>query len=232
MEKEQHIQWAYYKVLHHDYYISLNLETLNKVKEWSIIKSKIVYNVDWEENTKNMVQKKLFITLLTEEERKKFWRETRVICTNEKVWIKISERLLDILLETDLIQYEHRYDVYWNKIQFYIDDFEREKDRREKKEEEYKKEKEEREKKAEEIHKIKEKDCREKKEEKYKKRKEEREKKVEAERENMGIEREFKERERNSFDDVFQSCERQNKKQPTEWDLFESDYINVYKPKK
>jgi hypothetical protein len=32
----------------------------------------------------------------------------------------------------------------------------------------------------------------------------------------MGIEREFKERERNSFDDVFQSCERQNKKQPTE----------------
>ena len=30
------------------------------------------------------------------------------------------------------------------------------------------------------------------------------------------------------FDNTFKSCERLNKKLPTEWDLFESDYIDVY----
>ena len=29
------------------------------------------------------------------------------------------------------------------------------------------------------------------------------------------------------FDTIFKRCEKINKKQPTTWDLFESDYINV-----
>ena len=71
MGKESHIQWAIYCVDHYDYYVSLNKGTLEKIKEWNIIKSKIVYSsYDYEQN-KKMVQKKLFITLLTEEERKK-----------------------------------------------------------------------------------------------------------------------------------------------------------------
>ena len=71
MEKEPHIQWALYDVDNYDYYVSLNQETLEKIKEWNIIKSKIVYSsYDYEQN-KKMVQKKLFITLLTDEERKK-----------------------------------------------------------------------------------------------------------------------------------------------------------------
>ena len=39
MKKEPHIQWAFYDVDHYDYYVSLNKETLGKIKEWNIINS-------------------------------------------------------------------------------------------------------------------------------------------------------------------------------------------------
>jgi hypothetical protein len=37
--------------------------------------------------------------------------------------------------------------------------------------------------------------------------------------------------EKSWFDSTFKSCEKLNKKLPTEWDLFESDYIDVYNSK-
>ena len=93
------------------YYISLNQETLEKIKEWNIIKSKIVYSsYDYEQN-KKMIQKKLFITLLSEEERRKNRWETKFIRTDEKVWLKISNYLLNTLIEANLEDYEHRYDT-------------------------------------------------------------------------------------------------------------------------
>jgi hypothetical protein len=58
-----------------------------------------------------MIQKKLFITLLTDEERKKNRSETKFIRTNEKVRLKISNRLLNILIEENPEDYEHRYDA-------------------------------------------------------------------------------------------------------------------------
>ena len=162
MEKEPHIQWAVYDVDHHDYYVSLNKETLEKIKEWNIIKSKIVYSsYDYEQN-KKMIQKKLFITLLTDEERIKNRSETKFIRTEEKVWLKISNRLLNILIEGNPEDYEHRYDAMWNKIHFLIANPERPLS------------------------------------------------------------------DKWWFDNTFKSCERINKKLPTEWDLFESEYINVY----
>ncbi len=125
MGKETHIQWALYDVDHYDYYISLNQETLEKIKEWNIIKSKIVYSsYDYEQN-KKMIQKKLFITLLTDEERKKNRWETKFIRSDEKVCLKISERLLNILIDENPQDYEHRYDAMWNKIHFLIDETER-----------------------------------------------------------------------------------------------------------
>lgn len=163
MEKESHIQWALYDVDHYDYYVSLNQETLEKIKEWNIIKSKIVYLAD--KDIQDIVQKELFLTLLTEDERKKNRWETKIIRTQDKVWIKISDYLLNILISTNLEDYEHRYDVMWNKIHFLTNDSERPLN------------------------------------------------------------------EKWGFDNTFQSCERQNKKQPTNWDLFESDYINIYEPK-
>ncbi len=162
MWKESHIKWALYDVDHYDYYISLNKETLEKIKEWNIIKSKIVYSsYDYEQN-KKMIQKKLFITLLTDEERKKNRWETKFIRSDEKVCLKISERLLNILIDENPQDYEHRYDAMWNKIHFLIDETERPLN------------------------------------------------------------------EKWWFDNTFKSCEKLNKKLPTEWDLFESDYINVY----
>jgi hypothetical protein len=162
MEKESHIQWALYDVDHYDYYISLNKETLEKIKEWNIIKSKIVYSsYDYEQN-KKMVQKKLFITLLTEKERRKNRWETKFIRTDEKVWLKISNYLLNNLIEANLEDYEHRYDAMWNKIHFLINE----------------------------------------------------------------TEEPFSDKW--WFDNTFISCETLNKRLPTEWDLFESDYINVY----
>ena len=162
MKKEPHIQWALYDVDHYDYYVSLNQKTLGKIKEWNIIKSKIVYSsYDYEKN-KKMIQKKLFITLLTDKERRKNRWETKFIRTEEKVWLKISNYLLNNLIEANLEDYEHRYDAMWNKIHFLIDETERPLN------------------------------------------------------------------EKWWFDNTFKSCEKLNKKLPTEWDLFESDYINVY----
>ncbi len=165
MEKESHIQWAFYDVDHYDYYVSLNEGTLEKIKEWNIIKSKIVYSsYDYEQN-KKMIQKKLFITLLSEEERRKNRWETKFIRTDEKVWLKISNRLLDILINENPKDYEHRYDMLWNKIHFLIKE----------------------------------------------------------------TEEPFSDKW--WFDNTFQSSERLNKKLPEQLDLFESEYINVHKPK-
>jgi hypothetical protein len=162
MEKIPHIQWALYDVDHYDYYVSLNKDSLEKIKEGNIIKSKIVYSsFDIEQNTK-MIQKKLFITLLTDEERQKNRSETKFIHTNEKVWLKISNYLLNNLIEANLEDYEHRYDAMWNKIHFLV----------------------------------------------------------------ANPKKSFSEKW--WFDNIFKSCEKLNKKLPTSWDLFESDYIDVY----
>ena len=118
MEKESHIQWVFYDIDHMDYYISLEKETLENIKKWNIIKSKIVFLTD--KDIKEKVQKRLLITLLTEEERNEILRDTRIIRTDEEVWLKISERLLDVLIEENLEDYEHRYDFMWNKIHFLI----------------------------------------------------------------------------------------------------------------
>lgn len=160
MGKESHIQWAIYCVDNLDYMISVNQDTLNKIKEWNIIKSKIVFLAN--KDIKERVQKMLFITLLTEEERRKNRWKTKFIRTDEKVWLKISNRLLNILIESNLEDYEHRYDAMWNKIHFLINE----------------------------------------------------------------TEEPFSDKW--WFDNTFKSCERLNKRLPTEWDLFESDYINVY----
>ena len=162
MGKEPHIQWAFYDIDHYDYYVSLNKETLNKIKEWSIIKSKIVFLAEKENDLRNLTQKKLFITLLTDEDRIKNRSETKFIHSHEKVWLKISNRLLNILIEGNPEDYEHRYDAMWNKIHFLIANPERPLS------------------------------------------------------------------DKWWFDNTFKSCERLNKRLPTEWDLFESDYINVY----
>ena len=119
MEQESHIQWAFYCVDNFDYYVSLNQDTLNKIKEWNIVKSKIVYLAD--KDIKDITQKKLFITLLTDEERIKNRRETKIIRTTDKIWLKISNRLLDILIKENPEDYEHRYDAMWNKIHFLIE---------------------------------------------------------------------------------------------------------------
>lgn len=163
MEQESHIQWAFYHIDKFDYHVSLNQDTLNKIKEWNIIKSKIVFLAD--KDVKNLIQKKLFITLLTDEERIKNRSETKIIHTSDSVCLKISNRLLNILIKENPEDYEHRYDAMWNKIHFLIDETER------------------------------------------------------------PLSQKW------WFDNVFQIWEKQNKKLPIEWDLFESDYIDVYKPK-
>ena len=89
--------------------------------------------------------------------------ETKFIRSDEKVCLKISNYLLNNLIEANLEDYEHRYDAMWNKIHFLINE----------------------------------------------------------------TEEPFSDKW--WFDNTFKSCERLNKKQPTEWDLFESEYINVYK---
>ena len=122
MKKYPHVQWAFYDVDHMDYHISLSKKTLKNIEEWNIIKSKIVYLTDDAEDIKKIVQRKLFITLLTDEERRKELRETKFIRDNEKVVLKISNYLLNILIKNRSEDYEHRYDGIWNKIHFLTTD--------------------------------------------------------------------------------------------------------------
>lgn len=114
------MQWAFYDIDSRDYYVSLEPEILNKIKDWNIIKSKIVYSGG---NVREMVQKRLFISLLGDNEKRAFLRDTKIVRTDEAVWLRISNQLLDILLEEGPWEdYEHRYDWGWNKIHFLIDD--------------------------------------------------------------------------------------------------------------
>lgn len=161
MKQESHIQWVFYDVDHYDYYVSLNKETLENIRNWNIIKSKIVYLSD-KDITQN-VQKRLLITLLSEDERNLILRDTRIVHNQEEVWLKISGRLLDILIEENLEDYEHRYDFVWNKIHFLT----------------------------------------------------------------KNSKNPFNDK--SWFDRVFSMCEKSNRVQPTTWDLFESEYINVIK---
>lgn len=165
MSQKLHIQWALYDMDNKDYYVSLNREILDKVKEWNIVKSKIVYSSYNYEEIGKMMQKDLYITLLSDEERNKNFWETKFIRTSEKVWLKISNRLLNILINENPKDYEHRYDMMWNKIHFLIKE----------------------------------------------------------------TEEPFSDKW--WFDQTFKSCERINKRQLMQLDLFESEYISVYKPK-
>ena len=159
MEQESHIQWVIYDVDHNDYLVSLNKETLENIKNWNIISSKIVYLSD--NDCKKFIQKKLLITLLWEEERNRILNDTRIIHTSERIWLKISSRLLDTLIEENLEDYEYRYDFAWNKVHFLIKD----------------------------------------------------------------SETPFNDK--SWFDSIFKRCENLNTKQPTTWDLFESEYIHI-----
>ena len=47
-------------------------------------------------------------------------RETRIVRAEEKVWLRISDQLLEILLEYPWEDYEYRYDFWWNKVHFYL----------------------------------------------------------------------------------------------------------------
>ena len=161
MKQESHIQWAIYDMDHSDYYISLNRETLENIEKWNIVKSKIVYLSD--KDITQMVQKKLLITLLTEDERNISLRDAIIIRNFEEVWLKISSRLLNVLIEENFEDYGHRYDFAWNKIHFLI----------------------------------------------------------------KNSTRPFNDK--SWFDRIFKVCEKWNKVEPTTWDLFESEYIDVYK---
>ncbi len=149
MEEKSHIQWAIYCIDNSDYYVSLNQDSLNKIKEWNIIKSKIVYLSNKGEIIRNLIQKNLFITLLTDKERIKNRWETKITDTTDSVRLKISNSLLNTLIgknpeeewEDDSEKeweknpekkskdgpknYEHRYNAMQDKIHFLIKDEEK-----------------------------------------------------------------------------------------------------------
>lgn len=118
----KHRQWDIYDINHYDHYISLNEDTLQKIKEWCLIKSKIVYSSNNLNEKKNLIQRELRICMLEESERRNILNEVKIINTPEYVWLKISQRLLELLVETNVNDYEYRYNWRWDKIHFYIKD--------------------------------------------------------------------------------------------------------------
>lgn len=126
LEDSINIEWCIYDVDHHDYSFSLNPETLQQIKNWENFETIMYYNSSNRnsiDKIKEYMKKTLTIWLLSNEERQKIMQECKIDRDYENskdVSIKISERLLENLIWFDWNHYEHRYDVMWNKMNFFL----------------------------------------------------------------------------------------------------------------
>lgn len=119
----EHRQWAFYDIDHNDYHVSLKKSTLHKIKEWNIIKWTIVYISYGLDKMKKLTQKDLFLSLLSNAERSRILNETKIIYASDALWMQISEKLLDTLIDTNYDDYEYRYNfIWWDKIHFYVNE--------------------------------------------------------------------------------------------------------------
>lgn len=134
---DENLEWWVFNVNNRDYFITLNKENLSKVLNWEELKTELYRTRHWinMRNLDKRVKKELTFCLISDDERRENLTEALPIDNkkeSEKVRIKISERLLQELLDYEwgsfANDYQYRYDTWWNKIHFYVSDsFEREK---------------------------------------------------------------------------------------------------------
>ena len=128
---DKDLEWWMFKVNHRDFFITLNKESLLKVLNWENLESELYWNWDWIDMTEldKWVKKELTFCLLSDSERRENLTEALPIWNyreSEKVTIKISKDLLDKISKHEwgfwYEAYEYRYDTWWNKMFFYVND--------------------------------------------------------------------------------------------------------------
>ena len=132
---DANLEWWTFNVNNRDFFITINKENLSNVLDWKELKTELYWRWEWLSlrELEKRVKKELTICLISDDERRENLTEALPIDNrreSEKVRIKISERLLNELLDYEwrafANDYEYRYDTWWNKMHFYVtDSFER-----------------------------------------------------------------------------------------------------------
>ena len=125
-KKQENTEGWIFDLDYSNYKFSLNKNSLKKIKEWEEIKTTIYHNsylFKTKEDLKDWMKKELIIWLLWNDSDNQSeilieedWQESKEII------IKISESLLENLINTEWDSYEYCYNTRGNKIDFYINE--------------------------------------------------------------------------------------------------------------
>ena len=130
-ENFEKLEWCEFDMDHRDYFMAINKDTIKWILEWTDAKINLYLkscNIWVNEMTESM-RKELIISLLSDEDRRKEMSEAVFKDSwkySDTIRLNISEHLLNNLENfkwtTFWDAYEYRYNVWWDKINFYVHD--------------------------------------------------------------------------------------------------------------
>ena len=123
-EIQQRTEWVIFEKSNQDYFFLLDEESLKKISNWENIESELFFHSQ-NENTNNIkekTKKELTLSLLTEDERRKEMTNTIIKQNINNITIKISNELINNILNCQNDHYEYRYNKTSDKMHFYIKD--------------------------------------------------------------------------------------------------------------
>ena len=130
-ENFEKLEGCEFDIDHRDYFMAINKDTIKWVLEWTDAKMNLYLkscNIWLNEMTESM-RKELIISILSDEDRRKEMSEAVFKDSwkySDKIRLNISEHLLNSLQNFEWTTfwdaYEYRYNVWWDKINFYVHD--------------------------------------------------------------------------------------------------------------
>ena len=130
-ENFEKLEGCEFDIDHRDYFMAINKDTIKWILEWTDVKMNLYLkscNIWLNEMTESM-RKELIISILSDEDRRKEMSETVFKDSwkySDKIRLNISEHLLNNLQNFKWTSfwdaYEYRYNVWWDKINFYVHD--------------------------------------------------------------------------------------------------------------
>ena len=120
--KQQRTEWVIFEKSNQDYFFLLDEESLKKISNWENIESELFFQSQNEgtNNIKEKAKKELTLSLLTEDERRKEMTNTIIKQNINNITIKISNELINNILNCQNDHYEYRYNETSDKMHFYI----------------------------------------------------------------------------------------------------------------
>jgi hypothetical protein len=106
--------WVIYQPEKRDYDVSIGKEELLQILQWKEISSYLYYKINDE-----IVRRKLFFVLTDTSSAQYEW--AKIIWDEDAIKMGIAKELLENLLNFKGNVYEHRYNPYWDKIQFSLE---------------------------------------------------------------------------------------------------------------